>query len=120
MNSDGMPGKPKHLGVPNGRMVSVGSRPGPREGWAHPGWSPGGTPGRAGQEPAFRQRAEEVGYGQQQAVGPGAFTLGPSRRPWEPVATLGMRPEERRNRFLVQPPLLSHLLLWHHLGLLAS
>nr|XP_055242325.1 regulator of G-protein signaling 14 isoform X1 [Gorilla gorilla gorilla] len=27
-----MPGKPKHLGVPNGRMVSVGSGPGPRGG----------------------------------------------------------------------------------------
>lgn len=31
-----MPGKPKHLGVPNGRMVSVGSRPGPGEGVGTP------------------------------------------------------------------------------------
>ena len=35
VNSSGMPGKPKHLGVPNGRMVSAGSRPGPQGGGGH-------------------------------------------------------------------------------------
>jgi hypothetical protein len=35
VSSSGMPGKPKHLGVPNGRMVSVGSGPGPQGGGGH-------------------------------------------------------------------------------------
>lgn len=33
--SGGMPGKPKHLGVPNGRMVSAGSEPEPQGGGGH-------------------------------------------------------------------------------------
>jgi hypothetical protein len=73
----GMPGKPKHLGVPNGRMVSVGSEPEPQGGgWAHPGWSPGGTPSRVAEE-----QAGEVGYRQLLALGPGAVTLGPFQMP---------------------------------------
>lgn len=35
MINGGMPGKPKHLGVPNGRMVSVGSEPEPQGGGGH-------------------------------------------------------------------------------------
>ena len=48
-----------------------------RRGWAHPGWSPGGTPGRAREEPTGCQQAREVGYRQQQVVGPGALTPRP-------------------------------------------
>lgn len=71
-------------------------------GWAHPGWSPGGMPGRAGQEPACCQRVGEVGYRQEQAVGSGALTVGPSRWPcWGPGATLGMRAEYGGHRLLV-------------------
>lgn len=35
VSNGGMPGKPKHLGVPNGRMVSVGSEPEPQGGGGH-------------------------------------------------------------------------------------
>lgn len=110
-----MPGKPKHLGVPNGRMVSVGSRPGPRGGG---GYTQGGA-----------REAHPVGLGNSLCAASGREKLGTdSSRWWDlvpspqdlpdgsaggPGAALGMRLEER---LLAQSPLLSSLLLWHHLG----
>lgn len=82
-------------------------------GWAHPGWSPGGTASRARQELACCQQPGEVGYKQEQAGGPGTFTLGPSRWPcWGPGATLERRAEYTGHRLLVptapSPATLSH------------
>lgn len=72
------------------------------KGWAHPGWSPGGTADRAGQEPACCRPAGEVGYKQEQAVGPGTLVLGPSRWPgWGPEAASERRAEYSEHRLLV-------------------
>ena len=71
MNSSGMPGKPKHLGVPNGRMVSVGSGPGPRRGV--------GTPRVEPNRHTRQGWAREVVDRQQQVVEPSALIPGPSR-----------------------------------------
>lgn len=74
VNSGGMPGKPKHLGVPNGRMVSVGSRPGP---WGGGGHTQGGAqeahPAGLGKSLHAASGQEKLGYKQEQAVGPGAL-----------------------------------------------
>lgn len=87
-----MPGKPKHLGVPNGRMVSVGSSPGPRgEGGHTQGGALEAHPVGLGQELACCQPSGEGGYRQQQEVGPGTVTPGLPDHPAE--AVLGMRPE---------------------------
>lgn len=75
-----MPGKPKHLGVPNGRMVSVGSEPEPQGGGGH---TQGGVqeayPARLRRSSGGCQQAGEVGYRQLLAVGPDAVT----RRPYQ-------------------------------------
>lgn len=65
MNSGGMPGKPKHLGVPNGRMVSVGSRPGP---WGGGGHTQGGA-----------QEAQPAGLGKSLHAASGREKLGTNR-----------------------------------------
>lgn len=84
-----------------------------RRGWAHPGWSPGGTPGRARQEPTGCQQAREVGTDSSRWWDLVLLPQDPSRWPsWEPGTT--RRPEQSAHRLLVQPPPLSQLL---HLGL---
>lgn len=68
MNSGGMPGKPKHLGVPNGRMVSVGSRPG----------------GRGGHTQGGAQEARQAGLGKSLHAAHGREKLGKNRsRQWD-------------------------------------
>lgn len=52
-----------------------------RKGWAHPGWSPGGTPGRLPRSHRGYQKAGKVGYRQLLAVRPGAVTPGPFQCP---------------------------------------
>lgn len=80
MINGNMPGKPKHLGVPNGRMVSVGSEPEPQGGGGH---TQGGVqeayPARLRRSSGGCQQAGEVGYRQLLAVGPDAVT----RRPYQ-------------------------------------
>lgn len=97
-----MPGKPKHLGVPNGRMVSVGSRPGSWGGVGTPRVEPRSSPGRLGKKSL-------------QAVC-GWKKLGTDSRWWDPVPSPQHLPDRPAGDlvtgFWVQPLLLPLLLLW--------
>lgn len=82
MINSGMPGKPKHLGVPNGRMVSVGSEPEPQEGVGTPRVeSRRHTRQGCGGAQGGCQPAGEGGNRQLLAVVPGAVTPGPFQIP---------------------------------------